>query len=117
MTVRASQQSGIVVLTLCGDMDMEEAVEVKNSIASQVDKGCCQIVLDFSRVQHINSTGIGILAERLRYLRTVAGDLRLAGLSPSLQHVFELTLIRSVFRIYATAGEAVQSYHSCMAAA
>jgi anti-sigma B factor antagonist len=117
MTVRANQQSGVVILTLCGDMDMEEAVEVKNSITSQVDGGCCQIVLDFSRVQHINSTGIGILADRLRYLRTLAGDLRLAGLSPSLQHVFELTLIRSMFRIYATAGEAVQSYHTCMAAA
>lgn len=117
MTVRTSQQSGVIVLTLCSDMDMEEAVEVKNCIAAQVDGGHCQIVLDFSRVSHINITGIGILAERLRFLRTMAGDLRLAGVSAGLQHVFELTLIRSIFRIYATAGEAVQSYHPCMAAA
>jgi anti-sigma B factor antagonist len=98
-------------------MDMEEVVEVKNCIAAVAENGCCQMVLDFSRVQHINATGIGILAERLRYLRASAGDLRLAGLNPYLQHIFELTHVRSVFRVFATTTEAVQSFHPYKVAA
>ncbi len=117
MSLKLTQKDGVTIITLCSDMDMEEAVEVKNCIASVVEGGGYQIVLDFSRVQHINSTGIGILAERLHYLRTYAGDLRLAGLNPYLQHIFELTHVRSVFRMYATPAEAVQSYHPYMVAA
>jgi len=96
---------------------MEDVVSIKNLVTTTVADGCYSIVLDFSRVQHINATGIGILADRLRFVRTFHGDIRLAGLSPYLHNVFELTGVRNVFRIFGNADQAVRSFVPAVIAA
>ncbi len=117
MTLKASQQDGVTTIHLHGDVDMEEVVQLKNLISAVVADGCSRIVLDFLRVQHVNVTGLGILADRLRFVRIAGGDLRISSLSPYLQHVFELTGIRNVFRIYDTAHLAARSFQNFLVAA
>ncbi len=95
---------------------MEDMVAVKNLISRLLVEGCGQIVLDFEHVQHINATGLGILAERQRQVRKRQGDLRVSGLSPYLQNVFELTGLQRAFRSYPTAEEAAQSFPTLVAA-
>lgn len=108
---------GVAIIRLLGDLDMEDMVRVKNMIAALMAEGCVQVVVDFERVQHINATGLGILVERLRCVRLSGGDLRLAGLNPCLQSIFELTGVKRSFRSFGTAEEAARSFASVVAAA
>ncbi|MEW6516546.1 MAG: STAS domain-containing protein [candidate division FCPU426 bacterium] len=88
-----------VVTPLC-DLDMPEVVNVRNTLTTLLQRGCAHIVLDFSRVGHINATGLGILAESVRRARWQKGDVVLTGLNPILHSVFELTGMAKMFRIY-----------------
>lgn len=89
-----------VVTPLC-DLDMPEVVSIRNTLTTLLQRGCVHIILDFSRVNHINATGLGILAESVRRARWLKGDVVLTGLNPVLRAVFELTGMEKIFRICA----------------
>lgn len=116
MPVKLVKRMGIGVIRLFGDLDMEDIVVLRNLISRLLAENCGQIVLDFERVQHINATGLGILAERQMQVRKRQGDLRVAGLNSYLQNIFELTGIQRVFRAYSSVEEAVRSFEALVAA-
>ncbi|MBN1596500.1 STAS domain-containing protein [candidate division FCPU426 bacterium] len=118
MTIRLFNEDDVAVISLINDIDMQEVVNIRNTIAQIICSGCHQLVLDLSRVQHINATGIGILAESLRRIRQLQGDLKLAGLNPQLRNVFALTGMDKFFHIYHNRHAAVQSFkkEKCVAA-
>jgi len=110
VSLKLVRQDEVAVIHLLGDVDMEDVVSIRNAISSIVEGGCYQFVLDFTRVQHINMTGLGILVESLRKLRDLNGDLRISNLNMQLHHVMELTGVLKVFRIFKHQQAAVASY-------
>lgn len=110
VSLKLVRQDEVVVIHLLVDIDMEEVVSIRNAIASSVEGGCYQFVLDFTCVQHINMTGIGILVESLRKLRDLNGDLRISNLNMQLHHALELTGVLKIFRIFKHQQAAVASY-------
>ncbi|MCK5242016.1 STAS domain-containing protein [bacterium] len=110
MTIKLLNEDEVAVVSLFGDIDMQEVVNIRNTISSILHSGCYQLVLDCLRVQHINATGIGILTESLRRIRHLHGDLRLANLNPSLRNIFELTGMTKFFKIYTSRQAAVKSF-------
>ncbi len=117
MAMKFKQNGDVTVINILGDVDMEEVVQLRNAISTMVHEQHYHLVLDLSRVQHINSTGLGIMADSLKKLRAVNGDLRLAHLNPYIQQVFNLTDMTRHFRIYPRRQDAIQSYHALNCAA
>ena len=62
--------------------------------------GTDRLAVDLSVVDRIDSTGLGALVTTLKAARDHGGDLALAGLSPSVRAVVELTRLHRVFDIY-----------------
>ncbi len=117
MAMKFKHNGDVTIINILGDVDMEEVVQLRNAISTMVHEEHYQLVLDLSKVQHINATGLGIMAESLKKLRAVHGDLRLAHLNPYIQQVFNLTDMTRHFRIYARRQDAIQSYHALTYAA
>ena len=110
MSLKLVHQDAVAVIHLLGDVDMEDVVSIRNVVASMVEGGCYQFVLNFTRVQHINMTGLGIMVESLRKLRDLNGDLRISNLNMQLRHAMELTGVLKVFRIFKHQQAAVESF-------
>lgn len=110
MSIQLRNEDDVAVVSLLGDVDMEEVVNIRNTIATVLHGGCNQLVLDLSRVQHINATGMGILTESLRRIRHLHGDMKLASVNPYVENIFVLTGIKRFFEIYATREAAVKSF-------
>jgi len=68
------------------------------------------LVFDCSGLDFIDSSGLGAIVGCLRRSLENNGDLRLAGLTPKVAMVFELTKARKLFSIYSNAGEAAASF-------
>lgn len=66
-----------------------------------------KIVLDMSGMEMIDSAGMGLLVSTLKKMIRKEGDVVLAGLSPSLRMLFEVTRLHRVFQIYDTVDAAV----------
>ena len=77
-------------LKLEGHLDAEGAPVLSDILSQKLEQGVRDVVLDFSRVQFISSTGIGTLIAAIGEFRDVGGDVIVKSLSAELREVFEM---------------------------
>src|SRR5919109_5059797 len=80
----------ISVIDVAGDIDFREMIRIKDAIGSLIEKERTKVILNLRSVDHINYLSIGVLLERLKLLRNLNGDLKLAGMSPFLRDIFKV---------------------------
>ena len=85
-------------------IDAAAAIRFKDAVMEAVAGADDRVVLDLSRVDFVDSTGLGAIVALLKYC---APDIRLdlAGLRPMVEKVFRLTRMDTVFRILPTPGQ------------
>ena len=84
-----------------GRIDAAVAIEFKDAMRAETDGGPETVILDLSEVGFIDSSGLGAIVASMKHMgqdRTLA----LAGLTPTVDKVFRLTRMDSVFSLFAT---------------
>lgn len=99
-----------VVLAPVGRLNMQSAASLRSSIASVVDEGCPRVVVDLTRTDFIDSSGLGALVAGLKKTRQAAGDLRIAGANEQALMVLGLTNLDRVMRPHETVEDALDGW-------
>jgi anti-sigma B factor antagonist len=68
------------------------------------------VVLDCSRIRHLDSAGVEMLLHCLEEAMKRDGDLKLAGVSPASEVIMELMRVDRLFEVFETSEEAVRSF-------
>jgi anti-sigma B factor antagonist len=89
-------------------VDARSAPALRDTIAGCVGRGHEWIVLDLADVEFVDSSGLGVMVSGLKLLGR-RGDLVLSGARPAVLGLLELTRMDRVFRVFPSAGEAVQA--------
>ena len=89
-------------------IDAQGAVAFKESLRRQVPDQAASVVLNLSRVDFIDSSGLGAIVATMKLL-SPDRQLVLAGLTPAVDKVFRLTRMDKVFRIFMTLEEALDA--------
>lgn len=89
-------------------MDAPCVVGFKATMHDISDSGAGHIVLDMSRVNFMDSSGLGAL---IAVLKRVSPDKKfeISGLTAPVKRVFDLTRMDHVFKIYKTTDDAIAS--------
>ena len=87
-------------------LDAQEAGSFKEHMGQRIHAGHRQIVLDLSRVEFIDSSGLGAIVSSLKMLGG-NGSLSLCGIRDTIMSMFKLTRMDRVFPMFATAEEAL----------
>ena len=66
-----------------------------------------KLVLNLGALRYIDSSGIATLIEVLKDAQRRQKEFVLFGMTPAVQHVFRLTHVNRIFRIFDTEEEAV----------
>jgi anti-sigma B factor antagonist len=82
-------------------IDAAVAIEFKDAMRLETDKGPDLVVLDLSQVEFIDSSGLGAIVAAMKYMGKER-RLALAGLTPTVERVFKLTRMDSVFTVFPT---------------
>jgi len=83
----------------------------KTALAASLESGKNHYVVDLSKTDFMDSSGIGVLIGGLTSTRRSGGDMRLAGMTKRIKNLFLITkLLGSVFVDYETVGAALKSY-------
>ena len=69
-----------------------------------------RLVLNMGEVNYVDSSGMGLIVRFLWHTRTRGGDLRLAGPTPFVVKLLEITKLSAVFRIYPDEEAAIVSF-------
>lgn len=91
---------GVAVLVAEGRINLVTATAVRREVQRVVDEGHTRLALDLSRVEFIDSSGLGALVSGLKTARTAGGDLRLVAASEQVAGVLRLTNLDRILRVF-----------------
>lgn len=95
-----------LAVTLIADrLDAGMAIRFKESLKIMVDEGADHMILDLSNVAFMDSSGLGALVGHMKYMGAERA-FELCGLTPTVEKVFKLTRMDTVFKIYTTLQDA-----------
>ena len=106
MEISAKTEEALHVLSVLENrIDAAVALDFKNAVREQTDGKNGTIILDLSRVDFIDSSGLGAIVAAMKHVGRDR-DLALAGLTPTVERVFQLTRMDMVFNVFTTLASA-----------
>ncbi|MGI8873695.1 MAG: STAS domain-containing protein [Egibacteraceae bacterium] len=102
------RQSGdVAILDLAGDLNATAAETMDAAYQRATADRSGPLLLNFSSVGYINSTGIALVVGLLAQARREARAVRTVGLSDHYQHIFEITRLSDFMDFYPDEAAAV----------
>jgi anti-sigma B factor antagonist len=108
LELETSQHDGVAVLTLRGEIDVYTAPRMRQAIVDLVDAGSLNIVVDMGMVDFLDSTGLGVLVEGLKRVRTRGGNLSLVVTQDKIVKIFDITGLNKAFPIFGSLEDALK---------
>ncbi len=94
------------ILDIEGEIDVYTSTQLKETIVSTMAEGAKFVVMNLSKVEYLDSTGLGVLIGALKHLRERQGNLVIVSPSMRITRIFEITGLYKIFTIYQTEEEA-----------
>ncbi len=112
MKLTDREQDGVIVLEPRGKiMGGPDATLLHDKLYEFIQQGRTEVVIDLSRIEWMNSTGLGILIQGYTTLRNSDGQLKLAKVTDKIQSLLTITKLVSVFDAYDTVEDAIASFN------
>ena len=90
-----------LIVHLIGELDHHSAQEVRHKIDDIIDKDAIKnLVLDFSSVTFMDSSGIGVVIGRYKRMSSKNGQIAITSINNSIKRVFELSGIFRIIKTY-----------------
>jgi anti-anti-sigma factor len=106
-----TRNRGEIMIVYCqGRIVYRDEAAVLARVAGEVLQQAGKLVLDLSGVSSIDSAGIGELALLQNWAQQGQGTLKLAGPSPLVSTLLELTNLNSVLEVYPSVEAALESF-------
>ncbi len=100
----------LLVLTADGGINRGTAQQLTESIGKLVDAGVRKIIIDFSKVDLITSSGISTLLTLSRSMRNRGAQVKLASLHGMVAQVLQLSRLDRIFEMYPDVAQARLSF-------
>lgn len=110
MNLEVMNEAGVSVVRLASHhLDFENVVEFRRAM-DEILGEADEVVIDMSSLEFVDSSGLGAILSAVRRLSSRGGDLRLAGVTPSVAALLQLVRLDQIIQIYETSDEAVRSF-------
>ena len=110
MEIRVAEHGKVQVLACEGRMDAQVSGLLKDRIQEILDKGTTRLVVDMEGLEFLDSSGLGALVSCLRRVKEKKGEIKLAGLRPEVQSIFEITRVSRLFHICESVPDALTAF-------
>lgn len=100
----------IMLLQITGKIALgRESQKIEVMVQDLLRRNEKKLVFDLSHVDHMDSTGIGIMAYCFGTLNRSGGELRVAGASGKVLHLLQITHLDNILPLYPSVEEACKS--------
>lgn len=98
----------ITIFDISGDIDLASSPQLRKALLRELrEVRMPRVVLNFSAVKYIDSSGVASLVEGLKASRDVGARLVLYGLSKTVREVLQLSKLVKIFEICENEEQAV----------
>ncbi|OLE52583.1 MAG: anti-anti-sigma factor [Acidobacteria bacterium 13_1_20CM_3_53_8] len=111
LNIKERQAGDVVILDMGGRITIGEgSVTLRTAIRRLLEEGKKRILLNLAGVGYIDSSGIGELVSSYTAIGKEGGQLKLLNLTQKLQDLLAITKLLTVFDVYESETEALNSY-------
>ncbi len=111
MNINTEKVNDVVVIRLEGKLVIGEPVEkFRNALDSLIKEGNKKFVIDLSKVDYMDSTGLGELVRAYTTAKKHDGELKLASMTAKIKDLMTMTKLLTVFENYESVEEAIKSF-------
>ena len=97
------------VVSLRGEIDVYTAPRLRQALIDLIEGGASDILVDMSRVDFLDSTGLGVLVGGLKRVKAKDGSLEIVATQDKILKIFEITGLSKVFPIHDSVDAAVSA--------
>jgi len=87
----------VTLIEVGGQLIVGNRQLLKEQVLDQLERGDRKFILDFSKTDYVDSSGLGVLVTLSKKIREQGGQLSLVSLSEDLRTLFELTKLDTLF--------------------
>lgn len=107
---KSVSENGIGILEVEGDLDADTARELGKALSDLLAQGVSRLVLDVTSMTFISSVGLRtVLCAHLEAL-DLGGEVRLFGLNPQVERIFEIAGFNEILHVSGTRREALEGW-------
>jgi anti-sigma B factor antagonist len=106
MQARAILEDGLHILQLSGEIDMQSSPELRAYLAGHADARRPALLIDFSGVEYIDSSGLATIVEYVQSSSQFGGRLAIGGVNERVRTVFNLVRLDEIFPVHESLADA-----------
>ena len=90
---------GVIIVNLTGELDENSAAATRDFLDNRIrENRYDRMILDFSNVSFMDSTGIGVLLGRYKKLSDAGGELCVRNLNMQIDKVFRISGLYQIIK-------------------
>ncbi len=103
-------ENGVAMISISGWLDSFSIGDMSSELKKLIDAGHYKLILDFGKVDYVNSAFIGAIMAAAQRARRRNGDLRIFGMKKDIRLVFTIVGVSRILEIFETEQEALDSF-------
>jgi anti-sigma B factor antagonist len=113
MNIGKQAAGDVMILHLSGKiMGGPDYDKLQGEVKALIKEGHVDILINLSKVNWINSTGLGILVSAFHTLKKNDGRLKICEVSPRIDNILNVTQLKLVFDTFDTEASALASFQA-----
>ena len=110
MKIRDEKRYDVVICNLEGEVNAINSGQLRKAFDEIIKGNEQKVLVDFSRVSYIDSSGLATLIEMFRSLKKIGGRMRFSGMDPKVRNIFEIVKLHRLFEIFDTQDIALKDF-------
>lgn len=106
----ADQSGEIMIVELGGHVDQSNSYRLQKMFDNIIQSGCFKVIVDFNKLYYMSSSGWGIFVGEIKRFRENGGDIKLAGMNPEINEVYQMLEFYHILEDYPTIETAAASF-------
>ena len=112
MNITQRQVGDVTILDVSGKITIGVGdVQVRDAVHMALGSGARNLVLNLKNVTTIDSAGVGELVSAYTPVTNRGGKLKLVNLPSKVNDILQITQLITVFEVYDSEQEALESFH------
>jgi anti-sigma B factor antagonist len=107
LSIRVHVVDDVQVFELTGSLDIATSPTVRAALTEASEKDSHRLIVDLTRVEFLDSTGLGALIGGQRRAKEFGGEVRLVAKEGQILRLLRITGLLKVFAVYPTLEAAV----------
>ncbi|NMB32778.1 MAG: anti-sigma F factor antagonist [Clostridium sp.] len=108
MNLKLTNRGTTLIAHVMGELDHHCAEYIKKKLDAEMMKSTTRnIIMDFSKVNFMDSSGIGVIIGRHKNIRKLNGKLAITGVNIKIRRIFEMSGLSEVMPFYENLDEAI----------